>query len=110
MKVEGMTEDDLNGLLFASFPPEMPLSECRDSLEMLVAEAWDEDYADAEDEEECVPMALTPYWAWRALCVKARHEAERTTDAERESWREWWTAERERRRREMTGRTAGRGA
>lgn len=92
MKIVGMTEQDLNGELFIHFPNEMPLAECRDSLEMLIGEAWEDDYADGRDEGECMEMAITPYWVWRALCVKARHEAEGMTEeqrlAELAAWRE----------------------
>lgn len=99
-----MSEIDLNGVLFVNFPAWSPLAESRDSLEMLIAEAWEEDYADAggadggeDGEDGRLEMAITPYWVWRALCVKARHETAGMTREERRAEIVAWREERRKR-------------
>lgn len=97
MKMAGMTEEDLNGELFVHFPTSQPLAESRDSMEMLIAEAWEDDYADGRDGGECLEMAITPYWVWRALCVKSRHEVAGMTREARRAEIAAWREERRRR-------------
>jgi hypothetical protein len=67
MRLDGIDELDLNGVLFVQFPDSMPINESREMLEVMVADVYDERYSDVPEDER-PEMVLSPYWIYLALC------------------------------------------
>lgn len=79
MRLEGMDELDLNGVLFIQFPDNMPLAESREMLELMVSEAYEEHY-EGVPEDERPEMVMSPYWIYIALCSAGWKEFARMSD------------------------------
>lgn len=82
MRAVGISEDDIAGILFTEFPDDMSMAESRDMLEMTVAEVYEEDYKDF-DEDIRPEMVLSPFWIARALMRMSTKEYERMPEPER---------------------------